>query len=65
MANPRAKFMLYIAAKKIKAIKIRLPKPVSKRFTKRLGTANMTTHNAINNVIKPTTKFKFLREKTS
>ena len=35
-----------------------------RKLTKRLGTANITTHKTINNVINPTTKLRFLREKT-
>jgi len=60
--NPIAKFILYIAAKKMNAIRIRFPKSVSNKLTKRLGIANITTHKRINNVIKPTTKFTFFLE---
>ena len=63
IARPTAKLALYIAAKKINAIRIKLPKPVSNKLTKRLGTANITTHKTSNNVISPTTKLRFLREK--
>jgi len=62
--RPTAKLVLYIADKKINAIRIKLPKPVSNKLTKRLGTANITTHNTTNNVINPTTKLRFLRENT-
>ena len=62
-ARPIAKFMLYIAAKNIKTIRIKFPKKESNKLTKRLGTANITTHSAINNVINPTTKLRFLRDK--
>ena len=64
IARPTAKFMLYIAAKKMKAIRIKFPKTVSNKLTNRLGTANMITHKTTNNVIKPTTRFRFLRENT-
>jgi hypothetical protein len=60
--SPTAKLVLYMPARKIKAIRIRFPKIVSNKFTKRLGTANITIHKTINNVIKPTTKLRFLRE---
>ena len=60
--RPTAKLILNIAAKKMKAIRIKLPKPVSNKLTKRLGTANITTHKKMNSVIKPTTKLRFLRE---
>jgi hypothetical protein len=63
MASPMDKLILYIAAKKIKATRIKLPKVVSNKLTKRLGTANITSHKTINNVISPTTKFKFCLEK--
>jgi hypothetical protein len=62
IAIPTAKLILYIAAKKIKAIRIKLPKIVSNKLAKRLGTANITSHKTINNVIRPTTKFKFCLE---
>ena len=62
VARPIAKFILYIAAKKMKAIRIKFPKPVSNKLTKRLGTANITTHKTISNVINPTTKLMFFRE---
>ena len=61
-ARPIAKFILYIAAKKMKAIRIKFPKPVSNKLTKRLGTANITIHNTISNVINPTTKLMFFLE---
>jgi len=64
MANPTAKLVLYMAASIINAIRIKFPKMVSKRLTKREGTANITSHNTTSNVINPTTRFKFLREKT-
>lgn len=57
-----ARLTLFIAARKIKATKIKFPKIVSNKLTKRLGTANITIHKTINNVIKPTTKLRFLRE---
>jgi hypothetical protein len=60
--RPTAKLTLNIAAKKMKAIRIKLPKPVSNKLTKRLGTANITTHKKINKVINPTTKLRFFRE---
>jgi len=60
--RPIAKLILYIAARKIKAIRIRFPKPVSNKLTKNPGIANITTHKIINNVINPTTKLRFLRE---
>lgn len=60
--RPTAKLILYIAARNIKAIRIRFPKPVSNKLTKSPGTANITIHKIINNVIKPTTKLRFLRE---
>ncbi len=63
--NPTAKLILYIAAKKINAIRIKFPKTVSNKLTKRFGMANITTHNTINNVIKPTTKLRFFLENTS
>lgn len=62
--RPIAKLILYIAAKNIKAIRIKFPKPVSNKLTKRLGTANMIIHMNISNVSNPTTKFKFFLEKT-
>lgn len=62
MDRPTAKFILYIAARNRKANKIKFPKPVSNKLTKRLGTANIITHNTINNVIKPTTKLRFFLE---
>lgn len=62
MANPTAKPTLYKPANTIKIIKIKLPKPVSNRETKRLGTANITTHKKINKVINPTARLIFLRE---
>ena len=65
IARPTDKLTLYIAAKNMKAIKIKTPKVVSNKLTNKLGTANITTHKTINNVSKPTTKFKFLRENTS
>ena len=63
--NPTAKLILYIAAKKINAMRIKFPKPVSNKVTKRFGIANITTHNTSNNVIKPTTKLRFFLENTS
>jgi hypothetical protein len=63
-ARPTAKFILYMAAKKINAIKIKLPKIVSNNVTKRPGIANITTHKIINNVINPTTKLRFFLENT-
>lgn len=62
IARPAAKLTLYIPARKIKEIRIKFPKRVSNKLTKRLGTANITIHNNINNVNKPTTKLRFLRE---
>ena len=53
------------AAKKINAMRIKFPKPVSNKVTKRFGIANITTHNTSNNVIKPTTKLRFFLENTS
>lgn len=63
MARPAPKFILYITAKTIRPIKIKFPKMVSNRFTKSPGIANIITHKTTNNVINPTTRFKFLREK--
>ena len=60
--RPSANVTLYIPAKIINASKIRFPKLVSNKFTNRLGIANITSHNTINNDSKPTTKFTFLRE---
>ena len=57
--RPIAKLVLYMADKNIKAIRIKFPKPVSNKLTNRLGTANITIHNIIKNVIKPTTKLMF------
>jgi hypothetical protein len=48
----------------MKAIKIKFPKPVSNKLTNSPGTANITTHNTINNVINPTTKLIFFFENT-
>ena len=63
IASPTARLILYIEAKNMKAIRIRLPKIESNRLAKRLGTANITSHKTTNKVIRPTTKFKFCREK--
>jgi hypothetical protein len=63
--NPTARLVLYIAAKKINEMRIKLPKPVSNKLTKRFGMANITTHNTSNSVIKPTTKLRFFLENTS
>lgn len=62
--RPNAKLTLYIPARKIKEIRIKFPKTVSNKLTKRLGTANMTIHKTINNVINPTTKLRFFPENT-
>lgn len=62
IARPTARLILYMAARKIKAIRIRFPKSVSNKLTKSPGTANITIHKTINNVINPTIKFRFLRE---
>jgi hypothetical protein len=59
---PTAKFMLYIPAKTMNAIKIKFPKPVSNKLTNKLGTANITTHKTISNVSNPTTKLRFFLE---
>ena len=59
---PTAKLILYIPARKIKEIRIIFPKVVSNKLTKSSGTANITIHKTINNVINPTTKLIFLRE---
>ena len=63
MESPTAKFVLYIAARKIKTISIKFPKSVSNKVTKSPGTANITIHKIINMVINPITKLRFLREK--
>lgn len=60
--RPTAKLILYIAAKNINAIRIKFPKPVSNKLTKRPGIANITTHKTISSVINPITKLRFLRE---
>ena len=60
--SPTAKLILYIAERKIKEIRIKFPKVVSNKLTKSPGTANITIHKTINNVINPTTKLRFLRE---
>ena len=60
--RPTARFILYMAARKINATKIRFPKIVSNKVTKSPGTANITIHNTTNNVINPTTRLIFLRE---
>ena len=62
IASPTAKLTLYMPARKIKAIRIKFPKTVSNKLTKRLGTANITIHKTINNVINPTTKLRFFLE---
>lgn len=62
IARPMAKTLLYIAAKIMKPIRIRLPRVVSNKLTNRLGTANITIHNTTNKVIRPTIKFKLWRE---
>ncbi len=64
IASPSAKFMLYNPAMKINAIKTKFPKFVSNKLTNNPGTANIITHNTTNSVIKPATKFIFLRLKT-
>lgn len=64
MDNPTAKLTLYTAAKKINAIKNRLPKSVSNKLKNKLGIANIITHNTTNKVIKPTTKLAFFFENT-
>ncbi len=61
--SPTAKFILYMAAKTMNAIKIKFPKPVSNKLTNKLGTANITTHKTINSVSNPTTKLRFFLEK--
>lgn len=63
IAKPIPIFILYIPANAMNATRIKLPKMVSKRDTNKLGTAYITTHKVINNVIKPTTILRFLREK--
>ena len=65
MPNPTAKFILYMDANNINATKIMFPKIVSNKLTNKLGTANITIHKTTNNEIKPTTKFRFLRENSS
>ena len=60
--SPTAKLRLYMPARKIKAIRIKFPKTVSNKLTKRLGIANIITHKTINIVIKPTTKLRFFLE---
>ena len=62
IASPTAKLILYMDARKINAIRIKFPKLVSNKLTKRPGTANITIHKTINNVINPTTKLTFLRD---
>ena len=62
IASPTAKLILYIPARKIKAIRIKFPKTVSNKLTKSPGTANITIHKIINNVINPTTKLRFFLE---
>jgi hypothetical protein len=62
IARPTAKLTLYMPARKIKAIRIKFPKTVSNKLTKRLGIANITIHKTSNNVIKPTTKLRFFLE---
>ena len=62
IARPTDKLILYMAARRIMAIRIRFPKNVSNKLTKSPGTANIKTHKKINNVINPTTKLIFLRE---
>ena len=64
MARPTAKLVLYIPAKNINATRITFPKSVSNKLTNKLGTANITTHKTINNVIKPTTRLRFFFENT-
>ena len=41
---------------------IKFPKRVSNKLTKRLGTANITTHKTTSNAINPTTKLRFFLE---
>jgi hypothetical protein len=57
--------MLYIAARKINAKSIRLPIIVSNNETNKEGIANITNHNVINSVIKPTTRLRFFFENNS
>ena len=52
-----------MAARKRNATRIKFPKIVSNKLTKRLGIANMIIHKTSNNVIKPTTKLRFFLEK--
>uniref|UniRef100_A0A6C0KRB6 Uncharacterized protein n=1 Tax=viral metagenome TaxID=1070528 RepID=A0A6C0KRB6_9ZZZZ len=63
IARPTAKLTLNIADNKIKAKRIIIPKVVSNKLAKRVGTANIISQRTINKVIKPTTKFKFFFEK--
>jgi len=58
-ARPRPISILFIPAKIIKPIRIRLPKAVSNKLTNKSGTANMTNHNTTNKLNNPTNKFLF------
>jgi len=65
IVSPIAKLVLYIATNKRNAMRIKLPKPVSNKVTKRVGTKNKINHEKINNVNAPTNKLIFLRENRS
>ena len=65
MASPIDKLVLYIATKIIKIIRIKFPKIVLNKLKKSVGIKNKTNHNPINNVNIPTTKSRFLGEKSS
>ena len=62
MANPAPKFKSYIKANKINKKRIKLPKNVSNKLTNNPGTANITSHKTISNVINPTTRLRFFLE---
>ena len=47
---------------KINTKRIKLPKNVSNKLTNNPGTANITSHKTISNVIKPTTRLRFFLE---
>jgi hypothetical protein len=57
--------MLCIAARMIKPIRKILPKDVSNKLTNKSGTANITSHNAINKLNRPTNKLIFFVENVS
>ncbi len=59
-ASPTPNVILYIPANIVKIIKIKFPKRVSNKLTKMPGIVNMTSHNTINKLIKPTIKFTFI-----